>query len=177
MSEANAAVADGSEWSLFEIDTAAKRKVFYGKKFAPVNTRWYETSLRWTEFTAYKTMDGRYVLVVTGHSRVYHRYNSPCNSGIAATAAEMDRIEEKIGNALVSCRTCKPEDYLTGSDDDMYHVEISLPRVYICRNSKSLIRKLQDREGNISYPAERLLVNIREADPDMARELAEAEPL
>jgi len=120
-------------------------------------------SLRWVEFTLYRTNNGQYVIERIGMSKVYHaigclvtrRNNSPVDPLPA----------QAISDTMVPCPDCRPNP-----DNEQYLVpENDRHRAQVCNTAESVISSLKQLDSNnteyLTNVALRLLEQASEADP------------
>lgn len=160
---------------------------FEGRLLAEVSTT-TPVSVRWTEMALYKTRAGRYVLSIVGCSDVYHRHDSPCNSGVPTRAYQVPEDAKPCG----VCTPPKPyegeQDRQRGTtvtDSTMFDVEEDRPTVYVCDTPKSVMERLRDPRGvqkwqtqpPMSGPAHRLVTAAADHDAGIMAEITTVERL
>jgi hypothetical protein len=152
---------------------------------------------RWTELYLYKVTDGQggYVLANIGKSVLYHTVGGPCNLGVRKTVdslsdEEFQNLEphtmtiQRYPGDPKTLRPCHPADLETLDPREIISVELDLPGVTRCPTAASIREELRQvrREqgmtvGFLSEPAQRLLREAADIDPDIAAALREVRPL
>ncbi len=137
---------------------------------------------RWLEISLYKVSDGtgRYVLHLCGASVVYHKHNSPCNTGVPTSAVKMPLDAEP-------CKVCQPGMVPEAGDLirlGVWDLEQDRYTTYKCRSAEEVIdtlRKPRNRKypdgGTLSAPAQRLLDLVAPKDAGIAQIMQAVERL
>jgi hypothetical protein len=144
----------------FDLSDATHRVHFHGRKIGDVSTDNKPHQVRWTTLELYLTAKGKYVLVVTGHSVLYHAVGSPCNSGTPITWAELRRRDDDP----VPCDQCVP------ARDELIEMEDPFPVIHVCETAADVIDRLrqphkQTGKPMLSRPATRLIIEAARIDP------------
>ena len=124
-----------------------------------------EDSLRWSEFTLYKTQSGKYILHRVGKSRVYH--TTWCHRGLESTP------REAITDDWVPCDKCKP--HLTR--DSVVCPEKTRNKVIMTPTAESVVKSLYMKDAdNVFYltnVAKCLLEEASDNDSDIEKAYTE----
>lgn len=147
---------------MYTIQNGKRLLRFNGDKLAHSSSR-NKQSLRWVEFTLYRTTNGQYVLERTGISLVYHSVNCPVTRRNNSTVTPLP--SESISDSMVPCHECHPL-----KDDEQYLVpESARHRAQICQTAASVIASLKQLDDNnteyLTNVATRLLEQASEIDP------------
>lgn len=150
-------------------DALQRNREFTGVHVAAASTETPDYP-RWTTMDLYRTTDGRYILYTVGHSVVYHRIDSPCNSGTYTAAAELPGDAEP-------CPKCAPAPH----PDAPVNLENPLIKLVTCASAdevRTALTHTDRRTGAtaVSHVAQRLLMDAARTDPEFNPN-ARAEPL
>lgn len=123
---------------------------------------------RWTVLEGYKTVGGNYVLHVIGCSVIYHRAESPCNTGEPVLGRDMEP-------GLEPCRKCRPPAGYARMPEEIFSVEVDIPTVKVSETPAKFIKSLHFSSGGTQAPlslvAFRLLRAMQRKDPEIQAEL------
>jgi hypothetical protein len=137
---------------------------FSGQILASVSSE-DENSLRWSEFTLYKTQANKYILHRIGRSRVYHTLW--CHRGLEPTPTTA------ITEDWVPCSKCKPNLI----NDSMICPEKTRNKVIITPTAESIITALYMKDENdvfyLTNTAKDLLEEASENDEDIKKAYTE----
>ncbi len=138
---------------------------------------------RWVEIRLYKVSDGtgRYVLHRTGKSLAYHRLDAPCNRGVPVAAS-------RLALNAMRCPECNPPELAVTRSMPGHQVsaESDHTAAVICTDATEAVSRLRLPNpmsakasgsglisGRYSAPAQRLLDEARQNDPDIAAALSQ----
>jgi hypothetical protein len=156
---------DQDQGTLITVEAMGVDLQFHGRSLATATTE-TPVSTRWIELELWQMTDGtgRFVLQSIGCSRVYHRVNSPCNTGSPIPAFELP-------DAAVPCPVCEPLPVEALTDDHTVCLEDELYKAHVCATGAEVIQRLQRPDGGLAKVSLRLLQWARAQHPDVADEL------
>lgn len=110
----------------------------------------------------------RYALEIIARSYVYHRADGRCaKRRHRYSTVEEVRMSSGRWRNLFQCPVCKPPELEDMRDDERIAEERSDTHVYLCSDADSIIRKLYQRNGEISVMAAKLLREAARNDPNI----------
>lgn len=129
--------------------------------YAPYKTQW-------TEMRLYRVTkgpnNGLYVLEVVGCSDAYHRVKAECKGSQNGDVIPSSDLPEEAK----PCPKCRPGVQGKDTLPETVALELDWPQLSECATPADVINTLKDgAEGKISNPAQRLLIEAAENDPDM----------
>jgi hypothetical protein len=147
---------------MYTIQNGKRLLKFNGEKLAHSSSK-TKQSVRWVEFTLYRTTNGQYVLERTGISVIYHSVNCPVTRRNNSTVTPLP--SEAISDSMVPCQECRPtreyEQYLVP--------ESARHRAQVCQTAASVVSSLKQFDDNnteyLTNVASRLLEQASELDP------------
>lgn len=111
-------------------------------------------SARYTKIDVFKTESGKYAVVTSGMSRVFHDGNHPCKTQSGNPRGDEVTYEDLADDA-VPCPVCKPVD--NGFLDDKVYREVNRTRVSVCADLDQVYVALT---GYDSSTGQRFMSNV-----------------
>lgn len=133
--------------------------------------------VRWTDIALYRVVNNSsatYMIQILGRSVVYHRNGGPCsNKGVSMLVGKLSDETEKTYLQAVPCQEpgCKPEDLSNLQDHDRVQMEVTIPRLYRCKDAGEVVDVLfrhgRRADGEPSNLNMKLLSAASALDPDI----------
>lgn len=146
---------------------------FVGQRLAYCKWGGGEDKLRWTDMALYKITteesEYRYVLEIIAKSYLYHRMDGPCVRSRHRTSRVADiRANGHRWENLRPCPRCAPGELEDMQDSDTVSEETDDRTILPCTSPSDIIKKLYQRNGEISEVAAECLQQAAKEDPEIA---------
>lgn len=116
----------------------------YGQALVSVEST--PRNYRNTRIEIIKTQTGKYAVVTSGISRLFHGGSNPCKNkrgdhrGEAGSYRDLDTLEVQLKERYHECPDCNPAP--KGDDDDPLYIERDLSKVSVCNDADQIYRTL-----------------------------------